>query len=169
MGRWSREELEEAFDNYQKVALKAGTSGDWRPWADLFTEDATYVEHGFGTLCGREAIYNWISTIMKPFPNCEMKYFPIEWYIIDEEKGWISCYVWNRMVDPGDGSLHQEGNLTLLKYAGNGLFSYEEDAYNPTNFGTMIMGWIEAKKRCDDGESSAAKRHIGTLKDDMKQ
>ncbi len=169
MGRWSRNELEVAFENYQKVALKAGTSGDWRPWADLFTEDATYVEHGFGTICGREAIYNWISTIMKPFPNCEMKFFPIEWYLIDKSRGWISCYVWNRMSDPGDGTLHQEGNLTLLKYAGDGLFSYEEDAYNPVNFGTMIMGWMEARRRCEAGESSAEKRHIGTLKEDMKQ
>ena len=34
MGRWSREELEEAFRLYQETALKAGTSGDWRAWAD---------------------------------------------------------------------------------------------------------------------------------------
>lgn len=168
MSRWTREELEEAFDNYQKTALAAGTSGDWRAWADLFTEDATYVEHGFGTLCGREAIYNWISTIMKKYPNREMKYFPIEWYMVDESRGWISCYVWNRMADPGDGSLHQSGNLTLLKYAGNGRFSYEEDAYNPANFGKMVLGWMEAKKRCESGESSVEKRHIGTLKNDMK-
>jgi hypothetical protein len=30
MGRWSREELEEAFEVYQDTALKAGVSGDWR-------------------------------------------------------------------------------------------------------------------------------------------
>ena len=143
MGRWKRKELEEGFENYQRVALEAGTSGDWRPWADLFTEDATYVEHGFGTLCGREAIYNWISTIMKPFPNCEMKYFPIEWYMIDEERGWVVAQVWNRMVDPGDGSLHQAYNFTLLKYAGNMKWSFEEDIYNPGNFGEMIKGWQE--------------------------
>jgi hypothetical protein len=164
MGRWKREELEEAFESYQAVALKAGTSGDWRPWANQFTEDATYVEHGFGTLCGREAIHNWISKIMKSFPNREMRYFPIEWYIIDKERGWISCYVWNRMSDPGDGSLHQEGNLTLLKYAGKGLFSYEEDAYNPANFQRMVMGWMEIKKLCDEGKAGADKRHGENMK-----
>ncbi len=146
MGKWSREELEEAFDNYQKVALEAGTSGDWNPWADLFTEDATYVEHLFGTFGGREAIRNWICSTMGRYPNTEMKYFPIDWYIIDEERGWVSCKVWNRMSDPGDGSLHQEYNFTLLKYAGDGKWSYEEDVYNPEPFAKMVEGWLKRKK-----------------------
>jgi hypothetical protein len=151
MGRWSRQELEEAFENYQQMALKAGTSGDWRSWADLFTEDATYVEHLFGTFGGREAIYNWIQKTMSTPPNDEMLYFPIDWYIIDEDRGWIVCKVWNRMKDPGDGSLHQEYNFTLLKYAGNGLFSYEEDIYNPSFFGKMIKGYLERRDDCAEG------------------
>jgi hypothetical protein len=48
------------------------------------------------------------------------------------------------MVDPGDGSLHQAYNFTLLKYAGNGKWSFEEDIYNPTHFGTMMKGWFAA-------------------------
>ena len=153
MGRWSREELEDAFENYQATALKAATSHDWRPWADLFTEDATYVEHLYGRLGGREAIYNWIQSTMDEWPNNEMIYFPIEWYVIDEERGWVICQVWNRMADPGDGSIHQEYNFTLLKYAGNGLWSYEEDIYNPAHFGEMVKGYLARKKELDDAES----------------
>ncbi len=26
------------------------------------------------------------------------------------------------------------------------MFSYEEDAYNPANFGPMIEGWVAAAK-----------------------
>jgi len=147
MGKWSREELESAFEEYQRVALEAGTSGDWNPWADQFTEDATYIEHLFGTMGGREAIRHWITTTMAKKPNCEMKYFPIEWYVIDEERGWIVAQVWNRMVDPGDGSLHQAYNFTLLKYAGNGKWSFEEDIYNPAHFGEMMKGWFAAKAK----------------------
>ena len=146
MGRFSRAELEEAFQNYQETALEAGTSGDWTKWADLFTEDATYIEHLFGTLGGREAIRNWISKTMSETPNDQMKYFPVEWYVIDEEKGWVVAQVWNRMVDPGDGSLHQAYNYTLLKYAGNGKWSHEEDIYNPAHFQTMIVGWLKLRK-----------------------
>ena len=87
MSRWSRDEIEEAFARYQEVARRAGTSGDWREWADQFTEDATYIEHHFGTMGGREAIYNWIQSTMSQWPNNEMIHFPIEWYIIDETRG----------------------------------------------------------------------------------
>jgi len=153
MGKYSRQEIENAFEHYQATALQAGTSGDWNCWADLFTEDATYIEHLFGTFGGREAIRNWICTTMAKYPNSEMKYYPIDWYIIDEERGWVSCKVWNRMSDPGDGSLHQEYNFTLLKYAGNGKWSYEEDVYNPRPFQKMVGGWMKRKQEIDDGHA----------------
>jgi len=146
VGRWSREEIEAAFDNFQQTALRAGTSGDWREWADLFTQDATYVEHHFGTFGGREAIYNWIQSTMAEWPNSEMIHFPVEWYVIDEQRGWVVCQVWNRFADPGDGSLHQEYNFTLLKYAGGGKWKYEEDVYNPARFGEMVARYLKHKK-----------------------
>jgi hypothetical protein len=147
VGKWTREEIEGALDNYQRLALEAGTTGAWDAWADQFTEDATYVEHLFGTFGGREAIRRWIKETMASYPNCEMKYFPIDWYVIDEERGWVVAKVWNRMTDPGDGSLHQEYNFTLLKYAGNLQWSYEEDVYNPAPFGRMVEGWLKTKER----------------------
>jgi uncharacterized protein (TIGR02246 family) len=152
MGRWSRQELEEAFQLYQETALRAGTSGDWRPWADLFTEDATWVEHHYGTMGGREAIYNTIQKTMSEPINRDMRYFPIEWYLIDEERGWVVCQVWNRMIDPGDGSLHQESNITVLRYAGGMKWSYEEDAYNPVNFAKMVKGWIDRKAELESAK-----------------
>ena len=48
------------------------------------------------------------------------------------------------MQDPGDGSVHQAHNITVLHYAGDMKFSYEEDAYNPAAFGPMIEAWTEA-------------------------
>jgi len=141
MGRWSRDELEDAFGAYQAAALRAGTSGDWNEWADLFTEDATYVEHLYGRFGGREAIRTWITTTMASYPGNLMPHFPVEWYVIDDDKGWIVCQVWNRMADPGDGGVHQASNITILKYAGNGQWSYEEDVYNPAAFATMLTEW----------------------------
>jgi hypothetical protein len=151
MGRFSRAELEEAFAHYRNTALQAGISGDWNPWADLFSEDATYIEHLFGTLGGREAIRSWIVSTMAESPNDQMKYFPVEWYMIDEERGWVTAQIWNRMVDPGDGSLHQAYNFSLLKYAGDGLWSFEEDIYNPKHFGTMVSDWLARRKELGNG------------------
>jgi len=146
MGQWSRAEIENAFGDYQRKAADAGRSGDWTAWADQFTEDATYIEHHFGRFEGRPAIYEWISSCMADYPGRDMPEFPIEWYVIDEERGWVVCQVWNRMRDPGDGSVHQEYNFTLLKYAGDGQWSYEEDIYNPMRFGAMVAQWEEARR-----------------------
>jgi hypothetical protein len=49
------------------------------------------------------------------------------------------------MQDPGDGSIHQAYNFTLLKYAGDGKWSYEEDIYNPASFAGMIKEYMAAK------------------------
>ena len=155
MGRFSRQEIEEAFENYQRVALRAGTTGDWDAWADLFTEDATYVEHAFGTLGGREAIRRWITTTMAQPPNAQMRYYPVEWYVIDEDRGWVVAGIQNRMEDPGDGRVYQAINFRLLKYAGNGRWSYEEDIYNPLRFSKMIQAWQAHRAELGSGSRSS--------------
>ena len=157
MGRWSRVEIEDAFDRYQAAALKGGTTGDWSDWADCFTEDCTYKELLYGEIGGRAAVLAWITKVCADtYPGNEMPHFPIEWYIVDEDRGWIVCQVWNRMRDPGDGSIWQEYNFTLLKYAGGGRFSYEEDIYNPAAFGTMLEGWEKRKTELEAREKARA-------------
>jgi hypothetical protein len=145
MGQFTRAELERAFAHYQEVAAVAAAANEWGPWADLFTEDAEYVEHHYGVFHGREEIFRWISQTMKTPPNDDMTSFAIEWHVTDDEKGWIVCCVQNRMRDPGDGSVHQAANWTLLKYAGDDRWSYEEDLYNPGEFLEMIKGWKRVK------------------------
>jgi hypothetical protein len=141
MAEVTREELEAAFARYQESSRQAGASGDWSTWADQFTEDATYIEHSYGNFSGREAIRRWITRTMGTFPGNAMPEFPIEWYVLDEDRGWVVCQVWNRMEDPGDGSVHQAANVTILHYAGDGQWSYEEDVYNPAHFTAMLEGW----------------------------
>ena len=80
MGRWSRAELEEAFHVYEQAVVEIGKTWDWASYADHFTEDAKYVEHGMGNRSGREQIREWISSTMNMFPGSEMPSFPCEWY-----------------------------------------------------------------------------------------
>jgi len=152
MGTYPRGEIERAFNEYQHAAAVAGTTGDWRPWADLFTEDATYIEHMFGDFTGRQAIYEWIQGSMSQWPNSAFTSFPIEWHVIDEDRGWVICHVWNRLEDPGDGSLHQEYNLTVLHYAGDGKWSFEEDVYNPEKFAVVFGEWMQRRRELRGGK-----------------
>ena len=55
MGHFSRDELEQALAHYTGVVEECTRSGDWGPFADLFTEDCTYIEHAYGIFEGREA------------------------------------------------------------------------------------------------------------------
>lgn len=147
MPAFTTEEIDSAFVRYQDAAAEAGRTGDWRGWSELFTDDAVYLEHLFGEFHGREAIHGWIQSAMSEWPNSAFTSFPIEWSVIDPERGWVVCQVWNRLEDPGDGSVHQEYNLTVLHYAGDGLWSYEEDVYNPQRFADVVGAWMQ---RCRD-------------------
>ena len=143
---WTRDEIETEFAEYRARAARAAASGDWREWADQFTEDALYVEHHFGEINGREAIFEWIQSTMDAWPNSLMSEFPVEWHLIDEERGWVVFQVQNRMADLGDGSVWQDHNWTKLHYAGDGLWSYEEDVYNPNRMGEMVIGYLDHAK-----------------------
>lgn len=164
MGRWTRAELEDAIQVYRDTARKSATSGDWTHWAALFTDDVTYNEHHFGKFSGKDAVYRWISSIMGNYPMNHMIFFPWTWHVVDEERGWVVCELMNRMQDPGDGSLHEEPNITILHYAGNNKWNYEEDAYDFENVARMIARWQETKERCDKaiaaGRDPRQERHL---------
>ena len=154
--QWTRAELEAAFDHYQEQVRQASATGDWTLFADLFTTDATYVEHAYGTFHGRDAIRDWAVETMTTPPGNWMTGFPPAWYVIDEERGRIVCDIRNLMPDPGDGSVHEATNITILGYAGDNLFNYEEDVYNPAKFVAMLEAWGRAADRHDTLPDGAA-------------
>lgn len=156
VGTYRRDEIEAAFAAYREAAATAAASGEWGPWADLFTEDATYVEHLYGEFHGRAAILEWISTTMAEWPNSAFTSFPVEWWSIDDERGWVFAKIWNRLEDPGDGSVHEQYNLTILHYAGDGRWSYEEDVYNPGHFATVVGAWLTARRTAGTPDGPAA-------------
>ena len=144
MARFSRKELEQALEAYNRARDESSRTGDWSIWASLFTENAHYVEHAYGEFRGRAAIRDWITKVMAPFPHMT---FPQDWVAYDEEHGAIVFQCQNRLEHPTDpsGEPFQFPTWTRLIYAGNGLFSSEEDVYNPLrDANRVISGWIEA-------------------------
>jgi uncharacterized protein (TIGR02246 family) len=148
MPTWTRAELETAFQHYQDEVEKACATRNWDLFAALFTEDATYVEHAYGTFAGREAIRAWITdTMTANFPGTEMPHFPIDWYVVDEERGRIVCEVFNQLQDLGDGIRHGASNITILTYAGDHRWSCEEDVYNPMTFLRAVKRYGKAARQ----------------------
>jgi hypothetical protein len=141
---YDRAEIQAAFDEVVAAAAHGGATGDWRPWVERFSEDVSYVEHLYGEFHGREAVLGWITSTMTVWPFDHMREFPWDWVTIDAEQGWVVGQVQNRFVDPGDGQLYQAPNWSRLLYAGDGLFSSEEDVYNPKHFVPVVEGWLAA-------------------------
>ena len=146
MSQFSRAELEAAFQDYQDEVDRIAGSGDWARFADLFTEDATYREHVYGDFASREEIRCWAVRTMTAFPGSAMPHFPIAWHVVDEARGRIVCEVYNEMDDPGDGLSHGASNITILSYAGAGLWSREEDVYNPETFLRAASKWCRVAR-----------------------
>ena len=136
MSTFDRAEVEAAYQNFVAV----GDSGDWNAWADLHSEDCVWVERHLGTFEGREAIRKAILEVMKPVP---MMVFPVEWHVIEGNR--VVYYPWQVMPDPKGGDAdYRFGCVTILEYAGDGLFSRQEDLYNPREGQAVIQSWIEA-------------------------
>jgi hypothetical protein len=138
---FSAEEITEAYDAFHRQVATFVESGDWSGYADLFTPDATYIEHAMGTFRGREEIRAWAVRTMTSYPGRVMTGFPLAWQVVDPAAGRLVCEVRNPMPDPGDGTVLEEPNITIMTYAGDGLFSCEEDVYNPLRFHAMALSW----------------------------
>ncbi|WP_338089650.1 nuclear transport factor 2 family protein [Nocardioides lijunqiniae] len=140
-GTFSAAEITEAYAAMHARVQEHARTGDWDDFALSFTEDAEYVEHAFGTFRGRAAIREWSVATMTSFPGAAMTGFPLAWQVVDVPTSRLLCEVRNVMPDPGDGSVHEASNLTIMTYAGDGLWSREEDVYNPLRFLRMAVRW----------------------------
>lgn len=152
MGRFAREEILEAFERYKAARDEASRTGDWNVWADCFTEDALYVEHAYGELHGREAIREWITGVMAPFPRMT---FPQNWWVLDAERDAVVFECRNEFPAPHqpDGTPFWFPNWSRLVYGGGGLWASEEDVYNPARDAPRVVkAWIAAGGRFESAE-----------------
>ncbi len=133
--------LQLGFERYLKQVEEICESRDWSAFADMFTEDATYSEHAYGDFVGREEIRPWIVKTMTSFPGSEMIGFPTAWHVYDEPTNRVICDIRNIMRDPGDGSVHEASNITILTFDDDGNLIREEDIYNPQKFADMTRDW----------------------------
>jgi hypothetical protein len=137
-----REEIESAFAEFRKLGAE---QRDWPAWAGLFTDDATYIEHYLGRFTGRAEIEDWIVSTMKDYPAMT---FSIDWWIIEDDR--VVFYIWNHLPDPAGGDARYSfPNLSIIHYAGDGKWDFEEDEYNPADAERVFGEWLAAGGRRD--------------------
>ncbi|BDY27925.1 MULTISPECIES: nuclear transport factor 2 family protein [Mycolicibacterium] len=157
MGKtFSTAELAAAFATFEQTVDRAAQTKDWDVWVEHYTPDVDYIEHAAGTMKGREQVRAWIWKTMTAFPGSYMTAFPSLWSVIDEPTGRIICELDNPMVDPGDGTVISATNISIITYAGDGLWSRQEDIYNPLRFVAAGMKWCRKAKE------------LGTLTDEAE-
>jgi len=136
MSTHPRSEIEEAYHHF----IAVGDSGNWNAWADLHSEDGVWVEHHLGTFHGREEIRRAIVAVMAQAPPME---FPVAWHVVEGNR--VVFYPWQVFPDPaGGGEDFRFGCVTVLEYAGQGLWSYQEDLYNPREAESVLKRWVAA-------------------------
>ncbi len=135
-----RQEVEAEFAKYRERAALAVATGDWDQWADQFTDDAQYREHHFGYFRSGAEIRAWIKSVMQPFPTME---FPVSKYLIDGNV--VTALIPNVLPAPaGDSGYYGFDVNTILHYAGDGKWSFEEDVYSPKEAEDVIKKWVAA-------------------------
>jgi SnoaL-like domain len=134
---FSRGEIEDAFEEYQRRAR----GNEWAGWSELFVDDAVYLEHEYGTFYGRQAIHDWITDTMGKANGMT---FPVEWHMIEGDR--VVWYTWNQFPQlPGRAtSDFQFATISILRYAGNGQWSSQEDIYNAKEAEAVLAEYVQA-------------------------
>ncbi|ASL17949.1 SnoaL-like polyketide cyclase [Mycobacterium intracellulare subsp. chimaera] len=155
--KFSRSELAAAFEQFEATVDAAAQSHDWDAWVQHYTPDVLYIEHAAGTMHGRDEVREWISRTMGSFPGSHMVAFPSLWSVIDEPTGRIIMELDNPMRDPGDGTVIGATNISIITYAGDGLWRQQEDIYNPLRFVQATMKWCRKAQELGTLDEDAAR------------
>jgi hypothetical protein len=87
---------------------------DWQAWAGLFTDDATYFDHFYGTFTGPAEITRFLEGTMGAAPQV---YSPLVWYVVDGTR--VAYKVLNRADNPQPGGQPIDfPSYQFIEYAG---------------------------------------------------
>jgi hypothetical protein len=156
-GEFSHGELAAAFEKFEATVARAAETRDWDAWVEQYTPDILYIEHAAGTMRGRDEVREWIRRTMTTFPGSHMVAFPSLWSVIDESTGRIIIELDNPMRDPGDGTVISATNISIITYAGDGLWRRQEDIYNPLRFLRASMKWCRKAQALGTLDEDAAR------------
>ena len=134
----------ESLATYERfVALRDQIDTGNRRWselADFFTEDAAYIDPAWGRIDGREVIREFFEKSMAGLTGYGWS-TPEHWTMAEGPR---LVSQWDQVLgEKADGTRWSVPGLSILYYAGNGLFCYSHDMLNMTHIGQVMrdMEW----------------------------
>ena len=134
----------EALETYDRfVAIRDEIDVGQQTWdalADFFTEDAAYIDPAWGRIEGRENIRQFFVDSMAGLTGYGWS-TPENWTMADGPR---VASQWDQILGhKEDGTPWLVPGLSILYYAGGGLFCYSHDMLNMTHIGQTLraMSW----------------------------
>jgi hypothetical protein len=144
MTAYQRDELEEMVARWLQANRDAEAAGDWRPLAEMYTEDATYGwSYGPDTdfmAVGRDEIREIALTAeMSGLGGWE---YPYEEILIDDRKGHVVGF-WRQVADAerADGTRYEVPGIggSWFVYGGDLQWRWQRDWFDFGNAGAVFM------------------------------
>ena len=120
-------EVRATVDAYVEVRRQIGTGeATWLDLAAFFTDDAAYVDPAWGRIDGIDEIRRFLVESMSGLEDWR---FPIRFAAVEGDE---VVTVWDQVLpgDGGNGRQFRQTGVSLLHYAGDGRFDFEEDLLN---------------------------------------
>jgi hypothetical protein len=149
MPAFPRSELEEMMQRWMEINRRCEEQLDWKPMADMYTEDATYGWNVGPTdefmAVGRDEIREY--ALGYEMDGLGGWTYPYQRVLIDDAQGEI-LGLWKQVADVTrpDGSHYEIAGLggSWFRYAGNFLWDWQRDFFDVGNATATFIEMINA-------------------------
>ncbi|MBW8486066.1 YybH family protein [Actinomadura parmotrematis] len=149
MTAFPRAELDAMVARWLEANRECEAVGDWRPLADLYTEDATYgwnigPDQDFMAV-GRDEIRD--IALGSEMGGLDGWTYPYQSILVDEKEGMVVGF-WKQIADAkrADGSPYEVAGIggSWFRYAGDGRWSWQRDWFDLGNVTAVFIEMLKA-------------------------
>ena len=176
MPAFPRQELEEMVERWLAINRRCEADRDWRPMAEMYTEDATYGWNAGPNdefmAVGRDEIRELALGL--EMAGLEGWTYPYQKVLIDDQQGEV-LGLWKQVADATreDGSHYEVAGLggSWFRYAGDWQWSWQRDWFDVGNAaavyfemikrGVLTAGMQERIERAMSGERLPGHYRVG--------
>ncbi|WP_036497324.1 MULTISPECIES: hypothetical protein [Nocardia] len=168
MSGFSRDELDEMVRRWVVENERCEAAGDWRPLADMYTEDATYGWNYGPTqefmAVGREEIREL--ALGQEMDGLEGWTYPYQEFVVDERSGNV-IGLWKQVNENTrpDGSHYSPEGIggSWFRYGGDFQWSWQRDFFDFGNVSALFVEMITANALSEGMQKRIERSGAGPL------